>query len=92
MTCKVFASLNITHTFHMFHFISLIMYNNIVQFRMNVKYVVDEKMYIYELHIYELHINITHNRLYIDIYVYNVLQKLFLTVKQEFLLCIRVRT
>ena len=43
----------------MFHFISLIMYNNIVQFRMNVKYVVDEIM-----DIYALYFNITLDQLY----------------------------
>ena len=31
----------------MFHFISLIMYDNIVQFTMNVKFLADELMDIY---------------------------------------------
>ena len=49
ITYKVVASLNITHSFHMFHFISLIMYNNIVQFIMNIIFLVDEIMDIYKL-------------------------------------------
>lgn len=62
----------------MFHFILLIMYINIVQFRMNVKYVVDEIM-----DIYKLDFTITHDQLYIDIYVFSIFQKLFLTVRHR---------
>ena len=44
---QVPSTLNITLSFHMFHFISLIMYDNIVQFKMNVKFLADEIMDIY---------------------------------------------